>query len=393
MAFNGDFSLPAPLPQVGAVLACDTDLVDPLVHPRMYLGSKHWKLTGSCVLVARDRILTLNHVYQRSSPVAVFFPYEGLFAVSPEITQQGYAHGDNLIVCILYPRRDKKGNDRFPHAPPLPFAKVYKAFKAEGHALVCGFGRWSESVFEGLNGLQQRYRIRLGQGKAPSPNTTERDLLWSSEENGGMAAGRHNSGGPLLYEGEEGYSIIGLNREENGDHQIASWIDWKRKRDLDELLAQSQVRGGETGKRWHQAFSLDAGSQGKRFKISAPPGTRRVQATLSATDGLRLQMKIGRKAREEDFLEQVAKENDADGRFLFRELVLDDNLEEAETFIVGVVPSPKAPPKADRVVAQLSVLCEEEQPEAGEVDPSVNGPQGIPVRVKRLESILIKSAR
>lgn len=359
MSSNSNFFLKAPLPQVGAVLAFDSELVKPDVEKHDFRGHRHWKLIGSCVLVAPSRILTLNHVFQRSSPVAVFVPYEGLFALGDGIEQQGEHRGDNLILCSLKPRGGNGG--QLPHVAKLHPPKEYAPFQKESRATACGFGQWPTNVdFEGLNGLQQRHSVRLEQRRRKHWTTNKYDVFWSSEDMGNLEVGRHNSGGPLFVERKSELSVIGLIREKFEDLQIASWMDGERKEWLREELKnlQSENKDGFSGKRFYQDFSLDVGDPGALFKLELPSGTKRVQATLNASDGIRLQMKIGMAEEANGFLQGMAAgDAPSSGRFLYEELILDGQAESVKReVLVGVVPSPAGPPKAQRVIAQLSVL-------------------------------------
>ena len=229
-------SLSSPLPQVGAVLELDTDLdVDGIEQ-----GNKHWILRGSCALVAPDRVLTIVHILDLDPGIrsAVFLPYEGIFLLSGESLKEPQKIGDNLALVRLL--------RRVPRTPPLGYRRIRSRYKYTGYAEAAGYGLWRGGPHGDLDGLQQRFTVDLGPPPRGSGASWQRydnlDLSWSSAMNGGLVAGRDNSGGPMLWgsdgggDGGDGFDVVGIHREEKGDQQIGSWIGKDRR---DWLAAQN----------------------------------------------------------------------------------------------------------------------------------------------------------
>lgn len=88
---------------------------------------------------------------------------------------------------------------------------------------------------------------------------------------------------------------------------------------------------------------------GSVVKLPVPNGAGRISATLSATEGLRLQMKLVPGTEPAGFLTTLAQDGRSAGRFLHREA----EVEGWSEVVVGVTSVKGAEAKADRVLAQL----------------------------------------
>lgn len=334
---------PAPLPQVGAILHLDSAL--PYPETELYRGNRHWKLDGSCVLMTPQRVLTIRHILEKSGISAVFLPYEGIFPISgpperepPSRTDENF--GDNLALVTL--------GDRVESATPLRHRWNHR--KNTGSVSVCGYGSWPGSQTGYDDGLQQVYEVALG----PDNNDHNLDISWSSRKNGGLAAGRNNSGGPMLSEHQK---VIGIQREASGDRQICSWIG----DDRDEWLTGAREAADEPAfsavEAERRAFLLTIEARGGvAVPISIPPGSRRLEATLNATDGLRLQMEVVPADESSGLLERLRQSNRSSGRFLHRSYPSEETATGARRdLVIGVAPVASAAERRPKVAAQLCV--------------------------------------
>jgi hypothetical protein len=328
---------PAPLPQVGAVLYLDTE-----IDPPDYTGGKRWKLTGSCVLVAPDKILTVGHTLTARSEIlpeghyAAFFPYVGLVPIHGLQWEDKQLLGDNLALATLAtPVKSWQ--------PFRPFYESRKGFRRSASAWVCGYGIWKNSPLSDLEGLQQQHLVPLGPPKKKW-RMDNLDVSWSSERNGGMAMGRGNSGGPLLW--SDPLLVIGINREVLGDQQMASRITRDRMNKwLDAALSLSSPApppppAPETA--W-KLLQITA-DQDVVTQLKVPEGTKSVRATLNASAGLRLRMDL------------PGSPQTATGRFLSREAPVTEG---QQVIDITVGRAPRSPFRTDaKVLAQLCVLFE-----------------------------------
>lgn len=339
--------IPEPLPQIGAMLCRDTELP---VYLHDVNGGKHWKLAGSCVLVAPDLVLTIGHILgEREQPpqldrYRVFLPYQGLLKIAeqPPQWEPQEARGDNLALIRL-----KDPVEEWAPLPPRKYDPVQE--KEQGDALVCGYGSWPRSPLGRLEGIQQQHLIRLGPPKDPKfqwKHYDNLDLSWSASQNPGLIPGRGNSGGPMLKESPAG-SVVGIIREAGKDQQAGSWIGRDRWRWLADLV---QAHPPQREHRY-QLLTIDGTGQSIPFQV--PPGTRSVRATLNASQGMRLQMEIVSADQSAGLLQRLAGNNRASGRFLHRTL---DDLKGAKEIAIGVCPVATAPKQAKEVLAQLCVV-------------------------------------
>jgi hypothetical protein len=367
---SGNFlPLQPPLPQVGAVLNLDTELDSYLRSPDLYRGSKHWKLDGSCVLVGRrqangpDCVLTVRHLLEKHSQSAVFLPYEGLFQIdqdglewekkekekpSSESNAEPQDPGDYLVLAPLVDGIGKAA--RLQHSLPLQPKKIYKR---SCHVLACGYGDWPGTSLHGDRGLQQQHQVDIRASDATSEPRWDHydnlDLCWSSSENQGRLLGSGNSGGPMLWQVDDGYAFVGINRERKGDQQIGSWIGDQRETWL-KIPSGGWVAEPPKSTHYHPLVVEKGG--GQVLTLRRPKSATQVKATLNATDGLRLQMTLAPLADAAGILERARTDNAASGRFLYRELPVEDVGDVA----IAIAPVASAPPRAPRVLAQLCVL-------------------------------------
>lgn len=330
---------PDPLPQVGAVLYLDSEIGP---DPPDYTGGKHWKLTGSCVLVAPDRILTIGHTLAARSEIlpagryAAFFPYIGLIPVNTNLEwETNQTRGDNLALATL--------EGRVEHLPPLRPYKILSSYKYSKQALVCGYGRWVKSPLGDHEGLQQQHLVSLGPSEEGGwEHYDNLDLSWSSREHGDMAAGRGNSGGPFLW--SESHEVVGISREVAGDQQIGSWIGHDRMEWLQKLVTTDGSTPDLT-KEW-SLLTLTP-DKGEVRQFSVPKEAKRVRATLNASPGLRLRMEM---------TPLVGEPKTSTGRFLCRESELPEGTKEV---VIRVDRAPRSPYQTGKqVLAQLCVLFE-----------------------------------
>jgi hypothetical protein len=343
--------LSQPLPQVGAVLCYDSELD----APRRYDGNKHWKLTGSCVLLAPQTILTIGHtmVPRDQSPergrFAAFFPYTGLLPIA-EMHWESQVRGDNLALARL--------EEPVPIWPPLRQKKISSAFKTEGRALVCGYGSWSgeSAPFEGLQGLQQQNDVSLGPPEAPGQEGWRHydnlDLSWSAAENR-LIAGRGNSGGPFLFAQDDGSRVVaGISRENTGDQQAGSWITWQRTRWLAGAIPEPDQGGAGPRSDW-RPLRITA-EEGRAERFAVPPGTRQIRVTLNASQGMRLQIGVVPSSQADGLLARLVDDKEAAGRFLCRTADLPEGTGEITVGVCRVASSPVQAGQ-EEVLAQLCV--------------------------------------
>lgn len=335
--------IPEPFPQIGAVLCLDTEL------PGDYKdGSKYWKLAGSCVLVAPRLILTIGHILgERHQPprlerYLVFLPYQGLLELDgePPEWEENQVEGDNLVLLLL---KDTDTVEEWAPLPPRNYDLVQQ--KEQGDALVCGYGSWPQSGLSRMEGIQQHHLVRLAHkdGEVPWRHYDRLDLSWSSSRNNGLIPGRGNSGGPMLTESPAG-PLVGIIREAGMDQQAGSWIGRDRWRWLADLV-QPQPPHPE-----HRYELLRIDGTGQTIRFQVPNGAKGVRATLNASQGMRLQMKIAHRPEE---LQQLEESDPSSGRFLCRKLDLEAGTKE---IVIGVCPVKRAPKHATEVLAQLCVL-------------------------------------
>lgn len=351
-----------PLAQVGAVLYYDSELDTPAL-PDYKQGGKHWKLAGSCVLVSPTQILTIGHILGGHGESAaalrkyysIFFPYAGFFTLSQKNPLQWETKqtlGDNLALATL--------SEPITAWPPIPPLKIEGRLKYKDQATVYGYGSWPESEFGSIEGLQQQLLVELGPPNVPRwrekpgwKHYDNLDVSWSSWENGKKTIGRGNSGGPFLWSKNGSPSVIGITREVNKDQQVGSWISRDRRRWLKEapLSQNATVSPAADWKAW-QLLSLDADGY-QVIPFAVPPGATRVQATLNASQGMRLQMDIVPANQTASLIARLKADDEASGQFLARKL---DVTSEVKEFAVGVCPVTAAPKRAKGVLAQLCVL-------------------------------------
>jgi hypothetical protein len=350
--------LPKPLPQVGAVLRFDSE-----ISPPDFRGGKHWKLAGSCVLLSQNRCLTIGHIlggrWERiaASRHAVFFPYEGFFALSgsPLEWEDKQTPGDNLALVDLARPVD--------HWPPLRHLRIRGVYRKTGSAFVCGYGCWPGSPFGRLEGLQQQHLVHLGPPhdvppqKVPGWRRYDRiDMSWSSMANRLHTAGRGNSGGPFLWQDNGSLFVVAITREVQRDQQVGSWIGNDRTRWLDhELNGQLQAAGHPWTAPLSTAWELLSfgAREGKLIRLPVPPGATLAKATLNACQGVRLQMEVVPEAQDDSLLDRVKGNDEASGQFLDRTCKLPEKTQEIS---IGVAAVARAQARSERVFAQLCVL-------------------------------------
>lgn len=333
-----------PLPQVGAVLYLDSEIGP---NPPDYTGGKHWKLTGSCVLVAPDRILTIGHTLAARSEIlpagryAAFFPYVGLVPIVP-IPKDGLewepdqVRGDNLALAKLE-------NPVKSWLPLQPFYEKGWKKRLDDALVCCGYGYWRKGGLPlgGFEGLQQQHQVDLGSQKS----VDNLDLRWSSSKNEGLAAGRGNSGGPLLWSGE--HRVVGINREVVGDRQLSSWITRDRMKWLEPVSTPPDP--GQISAPLKQEWELLTltPEEGQERRFEPPKKARHVRATLNASPGLRLRMEM---------TPALSESKTSTGRFLYRESELPEGTKEV---VIRVDRAPRSPYQAGKqVLGQLCVLFE-----------------------------------
>lgn len=335
---------PDPLPQVGAVLYLDSEIGP---NPPDYTGGKHWKLTGSCVLIAPDRILTIGHTLAARSEAlpdghyAAFFPYLGLVPIVPIDEnapvwlewEPNQTKGDNLAVARL--------QEPVNHWLPLqPFYE--RGWKNRlDHALVCGYGDWRKGGLPvgDFEGLQQQHPVALGSQQS----VAKLDLRWSSRKNEGLAASRGNSGGPVLW--SEDHRVVGINREVDGDRQLSSWVTRERMAWLKpvSLLAGPGQVSAPRKQEWKLLTLTPEKEATAEFPV--PEEAKLVRATLNASSGLRLRMEM---------TPTVGEPKTSTGRFLCRESELPEGTQKV---VIRVGRAPRSPYlDGQQVLAQLCVL-------------------------------------
>lgn len=339
------------LPQVGAILHLDTELP----QTNLFEGNKHWKLDGSCALIAEDRALAIRHTLSKTSGShALFFPYAGFFELGPiqEIDfESRWTDGDYVRVVRIQPSLKT--------AAALPYA--YADWGAVDDVLVSGYGRWRGWPGWEEDGIQRTMGVRL-RGSEWEHHRDNLDIGWWSSDHGGLMAGSNNSGGPVLANLNGTLTLFGLNRESvDDDLQSASRIGWERRKWLEEEhglpaggvhAAEHPPLGSEESGRLKPEL-LTIGMHPETVEtvtFEVPEGASKVQATLSATPGIRLKMALGRGAAID--LHALAPDDGPSGRFLYRDLPLDG----ADEITIAVAPVATAPATVAQVQAQLCVM-------------------------------------
>jgi hypothetical protein len=286
-------------------------------------------LDGSCALVAPDAVLCAYHALGKTGQKAVFLPGEGIFLIR-EVDREAQKYGDNLALARL---------DRpVMHTAPLPL----QDFKPRGDHFVraCGYGSWALGSGARLSGgIQRMFKVDL---------TWHRDYLdleWDIGENGGLAARRNNSGGPLLWGTEGAYELTGVMREVTDDHCVAFWASNDRREWLRDVSGESD-RVREAKKL--EFLPVTLGVQGAVLPVDCPNGARGVTATLSATRGMRLQMHLSE--TDSGLLKTVREDNRCSGRFLAREAKIQKG---SSQIFVGVAPFHRAPVGEQQVEAEI----------------------------------------
>lgn len=339
--------------QVGALLHLNTAL--PPADAILERGHKHWELDGSCVLISPQHILTIRHIASKLGRYAAFLPGEGIIFLTGD-QERDQRFGDNVLLATL--QRPVE------HLAPLNWEKVKK--DTLRHAIVAGYGRWKGLPDEGTDGIQRQVAVRLGM---PGPaeggprHYDNLDLCWWSPWNREIAALRNNSGGPMLLlksgVGDTPFTVVGISREEKGSQQVGSWITRDRNAWLQGLFTKLFPDHYPPPKAFLPAAGRVLRAQtlplllrpevGSVVKLQVPGGARMLRATLSATEGLRLQMRIMPAPEPAGFLGDLAQDNESAGRFLYRE----EGIAGQAEVVVGVTHAASADPKADRVLAQL----------------------------------------
>jgi hypothetical protein len=326
-----------------------------LHYDDLLLGNKHWLLDGSCVLVGNDAVLAIRHTVLKSGLKAAFFPYEGFFLLDKD-SERDYKYGDAVTLINL----DK----RLRATRPFPFA--YGGKDRVDSATFVGYGQWKAPAPNPgsgsyKDGIQRRATVEVGLPEEPVelgvpeerkdvPEDDNLDLNWWSPWNGGVVAELNNSGGPLLWEECDGVAaslrVVGIGRETKGYQQICSRIANERYRWLCELLPERHRQGSYGISARLPARTVEIPQKGIELTFEVPsshwdmPSGRwkEVAATLSATDGLRLQMgPLG--SEKHKSLADVAEDDHASGRFLYREWPLP---KDAKEVTIGVAPVAKS---------------------------------------------------
>lgn len=338
---------PAVYPQVGAVLQLNTALVEPaeddtIDNTHCLRGHKHWLLDGSCVLLGNDRVLAIRHTLLKRGKKAAFFPYEGFFLLGKGF-ERDYPYGDNVMLVSL--KRSLRSTE------PLPFAYGSKRWVLR--AAVAGYGRWKEPAIEDSgrwkvrftrihgDGIQRRAFVKLGM-PSDGPHDDNLDLNWWSPYNEGLVAHVNNSGGPLLWQEwpdpDLPIQVVGVTRETKENQQSCSRITRDRLRWLEDELPKSRSQEPATERLPPIHASIDK-KRGWSNTLPVPDGGwKTVAVTLSATDGLRLQMGLLGAGNHES-LAEVREDDRASGRFLYREWDLPKG---AKEITIGVAPVAKS---------------------------------------------------
>ena len=328
-------------PQVGAIL-----LWNGLRAKCTIEGGQSWVLKGSGTLIDKDLVLTVAH-FAPHHPVAVYFPSEGIVKVKNWEFEKKRL-GDYLMLLRL--------EREIGSFAPIPHEKVTK-YRGLGeqdparHAFVWGYGAWKDlppTQLNGLVGLQRGLKVGLLPDRLNVGDDYDTlDLIWSSRNNGGVSQDRLNSGGPMLWEGSDhGYSLIGVYREKRVDHQIGSWIGKDRDEWLKGKIDRPPVRiKPSRGGLFRQEF-------GKVTLFRFPvPESLPLRATLNASPGFALQMKIFAGEPPHEDLEQLRSDPKDAGSFLTREL---DSLPEGtEEIVVAVGRYVQTDDPSEPVYAQL----------------------------------------
>lgn len=335
-------SLESPIPQVGALLDLDSSLA---ARDRT-LGHRDWVLRGSCVLAAPDEVLTIRHLLGGFGEAAAFFPGFGIYPLDRLASPPRAAEtpGDNLAFVRL--------EGAVAGLPPLRPLTIESRRKYDGTCRVCGYGRWVGIAGGALDGLQRRATVDLGPPKGNGRNGDWRhydnqDISWSSAANGGLKAGRGNSGGPMLWD-RDGWKVVGINRESFGDQQAGAWIDHDGEAGFGDTAGPIPSASGLSCRliELHERLALQV--------LDVPAAARRAHVTLNATAGMRLQMRIEAGSAPDVAFAGLASDDRASGRFLYRSLDLDG----ARQITVAVVPVENAKMDVSRVLAQLCVRFE-----------------------------------
>jgi hypothetical protein len=203
------------------------------------------------------------------------------------------------------------------------------------------------------------------------PHDDNLDLNWWSPGNGGVVAELNNSGGPLLWEECDGFAaslrVVGIGRETKGYQQVCSRLARDRFRWLCEILPEWRRQGsyGISARLPAQTVEIPQGGIELTFEVPSthwdmPSGRwAEVAVTLSATDGLRLQMgllgseKYKSVSERYKSLADVAGDDHASGRFLYREWALPENANEVTIGVAPVAKSLKGDGDPESVEAQI----------------------------------------
>lgn len=348
-------------PQVGAVLQLNTALVTPskddtIDNTHCLRGHKHWLLDGSCVLLGNDSVLAIRHTVLKRGCKAAFFPYEGFFLL--ESSEQDYSYGDSVVLISL--QRSLRSTAPFPYA--------YGSKTDVHRAVVAGYGRWKEPapVVEKdgwrlerthvhRDGIQRQAIVKLGM-PSDGPHYDNLDLNWWSPYNGRLVAHVNNSGGPLLWqEGPDAGSpihLVGITRETKGNQQSCSRITHDRFDWLKEQLSKNRGQEWRATERLAPIHESIDKERGWSKPLEVPKGRwKTIAVTLSATDGLRLQMGLLGESHQD--LKAVAADDDASGRFLYREWPLPKDAKEVTIGVAPVMKSLKGDGDPESVEAQI----------------------------------------
>jgi hypothetical protein len=338
---------PEIVPQVGANLYLDTAL-DPPCPER---GHHRWLLSGSCVLVAPDKVLTIGHALSRTGRHAVFLPFEGIVHIDADLVRQ-FPYGDSVVLATLTRRVET--------AAPVPYWKLWKSRLRRSEAWVGGFGDWKGIDGAEQDGIQRLVKVRMGipgRHEGKSLREDNLDISWWSLHNDGVEALLDNSGGTLLLPGfrrRDSLSVVALTRERKGPLQICSWVTRDRDNWLRKHLGWSRWHRPEKEPLARHVHELVIGREGAVVHLPVPSGgASEVRATLSATAGLRLQMKIRPDPEPASFLRDLSVEKESSGRFLCRSEPIDPGTNEIAIGIAPVIPSPVG---AEQVQAQLCCM-------------------------------------
>lgn len=292
---------PTALPQVGGLLHLNSHLH----HDDLLYGNRHWRLDGSCVLVAPTYALGIYHTIQKQGPKAAFFPGIGIVLIAGQEREERQKVGDNVVLLQLA---------RPIHIRRLRPAHLHKATLR--CAAATGFGAWTCDDRALPDGVQRSAAISLKPEyeppkKAGAPNL---DLYWQGTDNHGVRPQRNNSGGPILT--PNGDRVVGLIRERRDDVMAGSRITGNRNVWLEERLGEPTQLMATPAVFTSQLLSL--GTETLATQLAVPPGSRRAHLTLSATSDLRLQMNCSTAPLPVDTWNTLQQTTSRSGRFLYR---------------------------------------------------------------------------